>query len=237
MGAGHSGRVLRALLVSISMAAGVGAQDPFAESRQRMVEEQIVQRGVDAPGVLAAMRDVPRHLFVPESVRDQAYIDEPLPIGDAQTISQPYIVALMTSLLDLGPADKVLEIGTGSGYQAAILSRLAGRVYSIEIREGLGRHAEQTLAELGFDNVEVRIGNGYLGWPEEAPFDAIIVTAAPEKLPDTLVAQLKLGGRMVVPVGSYIQDLVLITKTPDGLARERVVPVRFVPMIGEGADQ
>jgi protein-L-isoaspartate(D-aspartate) O-methyltransferase len=183
------------------------------------------------------MREVPRHLFVPDALRDQAYNDEPLPIGDGQTISQPYIVALMTSLLDLDGSERVLEIGTGSGYQAAVLSRLAGRVFSIEIREGLGLRARDSLQEMGFDNVDVRIGNGYLGWPEEAPFDAIIVTAAPETLPATLVAQLKLGGRMVVPVGSYIQDLVLITKTVEGLSRERVVPVRFVPMIGEGADQ
>ncbi|MEZ5333587.1 MAG: protein-L-isoaspartate(D-aspartate) O-methyltransferase [Thermoanaerobaculia bacterium] len=219
------------------MTGGAGAQDRYAEQRERMVDDQIAARGVRDDRVLTAMKEVPRHLFVPESVRDEAYTDEPLPIGDGQTISQPYIVALMTSLLGLDASSKVLEIGTGSGYQAAVLSRVAGRVYTIEIRERLGLRAEKTLQDLGFDNIEVRIGNGYLGWPEEAPFDAIIVTAAPEKIPSTLVAQLKLGGRMVVPVGSYIQDLKLIVKTPEGLAQERVVPVRFVPMIGEGADQ
>jgi protein-L-isoaspartate(D-aspartate) O-methyltransferase len=198
-----------------------------------MVEDQIARRDVRDPGVLAAMREVPRHLFVPEDLRDQAYLDEPLPIGDGQTISQPYIVAVMTELLRLTGDEKVLEIGTGSGYQAAILARLAREVYTIEIREALGRAAERTLERLGVANVRVRIGNGYRGWPEEAPFDAIIVTAAPESIPQALIDQLALGGRMVVPVGSYLQDLVLVTKTPEGLAQRKVVPVRFVPMIGE----
>lgn len=199
-----------------------------------MVEEQIAGRGVENTAVLDALRQVPRHLFIPESVRDQAYEDYPLPIGEGQTISQPYIVALMTQLADLGPDDKVLEIGTGSGYQAAVLSRLARQVYSIEILEPLGRRAAGILRRLGYDNVHVRVGDGYGGWPEEAPFDAILVTAAaPDQVPRPLEEQLKVGGRMVIPVGKYFQDLVVLTRTPEGKVRRSVIPVRFVPMTGE----
>lgn len=199
-----------------------------------MVEEQIAGRGVENTAVLDALRQVPRHLFIPESVRDQAYEDYPLPIGEGQTISQPYIVALMTQLADLGPDDKVLEIGTGSGYQAAVLSRLAREVYSIEILEPLGRRAAGILRRLGYDNVHVRVGDGYGGWPEEAPFDAILVTAAaPDQVPRPLEEQLKVGGRMVIPVGKYFQDLVVLTRTPEGKVRRSVIPVRFVPMTGE----
>lgn len=199
-----------------------------------MVEEQIAGRGVENTAVLDALRQVPRHLFIPESVRDQAYEDYPLPIGEGQTISQPYIVALMTQLADLGPNDKVLEIGTGSGYQAAVLSRLAREVYSIEILEPLGRRAAGILRRLGYDNVHVRVGDGYGGWPEEAPFDAILVTAAaPDQVPRPLEEQLKVGGRMVIPVGKYFQDLVVLTRTPEGKVRRSVIPVRFVPMTGE----
>lgn len=199
-----------------------------------MVEEQIVGRGVEDAAVLDALRQVPRHLFIPENVRDQAYEDHPLPIGEGQTISQPYIVALMTQLADLGPDDKVLEIGTGSGYQAAVLSRLAREVYSIEILEPLGRRAAGTLQRLGYDNVHVRVGDGYGGWPEEAPFDAILVTAAaPDQAPPPLEEQLKVGGRMVIPVGQYFQDLVVLTRTPTGKIRRSVIGVRFVPMTGE----
>lgn len=199
-----------------------------------MVEEQIAGRGVEDAAVLDALRQVPRHLFIPEYVRDQAYEDHPLPIGEGQTISQPYIVALMTQLADLGPDDKVLEIGTGSGYQAAVLSRLAGEVYSIEILEPLGRRASATLRRLGYDNVHVRVGDGYGGWPEEAPFDAILVTAAaPDQVPPPLEEQLKVGGRMVIPVGKYFQDLVVLTRTEKGKVRRSVIPVRFVPMTGE----
>lgn len=199
-----------------------------------MVEEQIAGRGVEDAAVLDALRQVPRHLFIPESVRDQAYEDHPLPIGEGQTISQPYIVALMTQLADLGPDDKVLEIGTGSGYQAAVLSRLAREVYSIEILEPLGRRASETLRRLGYDNVNVRVGDGYGGWPEEAPFDAILVTAAaPDQPPPPLEEQLKVGGRMVIPVGKYFQDLVVLTRTEKGKVRRSVIPVRFVPMTGE----
>jgi protein-L-isoaspartate(D-aspartate) O-methyltransferase len=200
-----------------------------------MVEEQIRERGVRQPEVLRAMDTVPRHSFVPADRRDQAYGDEPLPIGWGQTISQPYIVALMTELLELDRGDKVLEIGTGSGYHAAVLSRVAGEVFSIEIIDQLGRQAESTLGSLGYDNVRVRIGDGYKGWPEEAPFDAIILTAAPPRIPQPLIDQLRVGGRMVVPEGgSFVQDLLLITKLPNGSIEKRpVTPVRFVPMTGE----
>lgn len=194
-----------------------------------MVEEQIAGRGVENAAVLDALRQVPRHLFIPESVRDQAYEDFPLPIGEGQTISQPYIVALMTQLADLGPEDKVLEIGTGSGYQAAVLSRLAREVYSIEILEPLGRRAAGTLQRLGYDNVHVRVGDGYGGWPEEAPFDAILVTAAaPDQPPPPLEEQLKVGGRMVIPVGKYFQDLVVLTRTPQGKVRRSVIDRKSV---------
>jgi len=205
----------------------------FDAARQRMVDEQIRARGITQPEVLAAMEQVPRHLFVPEAVRDEAYEDHPLPIDYGQTISQPYIVALMTELLDLKRTDKVLEIGTGSGYHSAVLSRVAAEVYSIEIIEPLGLQARHTLHSLGYDNVHVRIGDGYGGWPEEAPFDAIILTAAPPRLPQPLVEQLKVGGRLVVPVGDFLQDLSLFTKTKNGLERRKIAPVRFVPMTGE----
>ena len=201
-----------------------------------MVEEQIRARGVDEPALLRAMEEVPRHLFMPESVRDRAYLDGPQRIGAGQTISQPYIVALMTQLLELDGDEKVLEIGTGSGYQAAILSRLAREVYTMEIREPLAREAEKTLTRLGFENVKVRTGDGYEGWPEEAPFDGIVVTAAPREVPEELYKQLKLGGKMVVPVGMYFQDLLEITKTEDGQKTRRVSPVRFVPMVTDPGD-
>ena len=202
--------------------------------RRQMVAEQIRARGVISPRVLAAMEQVPRHLFVPVAERGQAYEDHPLPIGGGQTISQPYIVGLMTALLDLAPGSRVLEIGTGSGYQAAVLSRLAGQVYSVEIVPALGMQARETLSRLGYDNVQVRIGDGYRGWPEAAPFDAILITAAPQAVPPPLIAQLKPGGRLVAPVGGFEQELVLVTKQPGGAVKEeRILPVRFVPMTGE----
>jgi len=210
-----------------------GQEKDFASERHQMVEEQIRRRGIESPEVLAAMDQVPRHLFVPEAVRDQAYEDHPLPIGEGQTITQPYVVAVMTSLLELNRGDTVLEIGTGSGYQAAVLSRLAKAVYTIEIREPLGRHASETLKRLGYDNVHVRIGDGYQGWPEAAPFDGIVVTAAPDRIPQPLLDQLKIGGRMVIPVGKFFQDLLVLTKTEKGIERRTVIPVRFVPMTGE----
>ncbi len=176
-------------------------ESEFETLRQQMVREQIRRRGVADPAVLDAMARVPRHLFVPDGLRAEAYVDHPLPIGQGQTISQPYIVALMTELLALDRSQKVLEIGTGSGYQAAVLAELVDSVYTIEIRDELARQAGDLLDRLGYENVHVRVGNGYRGWPEEAPFDAIIVTASPPEIPEALVEQLKVGGRMVVPVG------------------------------------
>jgi protein-L-isoaspartate(D-aspartate) O-methyltransferase len=214
-----------------------GSQDQrFAAARQRMVEDQIRRRGIDDPRVVAAMSEVPRHEFVPESERSEAYDDRPLPIGYGQTISQPYIVALMSQLAAVGPQSRVLEIGTGSGYHAAVMSRLAGSVYSVEIVEPLGVRASETLKRQGYDNVHVRIGDGYQGWPEEAPFDAILLTAAPPEIPQPLLDQLKVGGRMVVPVGEWNQDLQLVTKTAAGVTTKSVIPVRFVPMTGRAQD-
>ncbi|HEX2642082.1 MAG TPA: protein-L-isoaspartate(D-aspartate) O-methyltransferase [Thermoanaerobaculia bacterium] len=214
------------------------AVDLFSAARKRMVEEQIRDRGIVQAGVLAAMESVPRHLFVPAEERARAYDDQPLPIGHGQTISQPYIVALMTSLLELDSNDRVLEIGTGSGYQAAVLSRLAGEVYSIEILKPLGERAKQSLARQGYSNVQVRIGDGYKGWPSAAPFDAIILTAAPPRIPDPLVEQLKVGGKMVLPVGDTWQDLLVLTKRPDGsFEKRKVLPVRFVPMTGQAQQE
>jgi protein-L-isoaspartate(D-aspartate) O-methyltransferase len=215
-------------------AAGSAGPDPFAGLRRRMVEEQIRSRDVTRRDVLRAMAEVPRHEFVPAAQRALAYEDQPLPIGNGQTISQPYIVALMTSLLELGPKSKVLEIGTGSGYHAAVLSRVAGEVYTIEIVEDLGRQARQTLDKLGYRNVHARIGDGYQGWPEKGPFDAIVLTAAPPRIPQPLLDQLKPGGRMVLPVGTFWQDLLVVTKRADGsIEKRKVLPVRFVKMTGE----
>ena len=199
-----------------------------------MVRLQMRARGVRDAQVLEAMETIPRHLFVPESLIHQAYEDHPLPIGAGQTISQPYIVAFMSELLDVEPHHKVLEIGTGSAYQAAVLSRLAKKVYSIEIIESLGEQARGRLDKLGYRNVEVLIGNGYLGWPTNAPFDRIILTAAPEEVPQALVDQLAAPGRLVAPVGpsSWSQDLIVIDKDAAGKTRSRnVLPVRFVPMV------
>ncbi len=202
--------------------------------RARMVDTQIVSRGVRDPRVLDAMRKVPRHLFVAPEERAHAYEDHPLPIGGSQTISQPYIVALMTELLGLPPRARVLEIGTGSGYQSAVLSLIAGEVYSIEILPDLAQAASSKLKELGYENVTVRAGDGYRGWPEHAPFDGIIVTAAPEKIPEPLVDQLAVGGRMVIPVGGFFQELKVFTREKDGRVTEKdIIPVRFVPMTGE----
>jgi protein-L-isoaspartate(D-aspartate) O-methyltransferase len=223
--------LLICLMASGSLMAFDPQKDPYSAERRRMVEEQIMARDVSQVGVLDAMQTVPRHFFVPEPIRDSAYRDRPLPIGSHQTISQPYIVALMTSLLELDGDERVLEIGTGSGYQAAILSRLAKRVYTIEIRPELAKSARATLTKLGYDNIEYKVGDGYEGWEEAAPFDGIIVTAAPPEIPAVLVEQLAEGGRMVVPVGRGIQNLVVLTKTAEGLERETVAPVRFVPMI------
>lgn len=203
------------------------------EARERMVREQIQARDVRDPRVLEALRKVPRHLFVPEPMQANAYDDTPLPIGLGQTISQPYIVGFMSEALELKPQDRVLEVGTGSGYQAAVLSVLVREVYSIEIVEALGKAAQGRLARLGYSNVKCRIGDGYRGWPDAAPFDAIIVTAAADHVPPPLLDQLREGGRLVIPLGSFEQDLVLIRRTPKGLERQTLLPVRFVPMVGE----
>ncbi|HHT9138981.1 MAG TPA: protein-L-isoaspartate(D-aspartate) O-methyltransferase [Candidatus Wunengus sp. YC60] len=208
--------------------------DTFAHQRKRMVAEQIAYRGITDKGVLEAMETVPRHLFIPEENRSYSYYDQPIPVGFGQTISQPYIVAFMTELLNLEKDDIVLEVGTGSGYQAAILSKLVKQVYTIEIIEGLGKEAAKRLKAMGHNNVEVRIGDGYKGWPEHAPFDAIIVTAAAEHIPQPLIDQLKPGGRLVIPVGGVyeVQDLMLITKDASSkVVKESIIPVRFVPLI------
>jgi len=210
------------------------APDAEAGKRVRMVETQIAARGVRDARVLAAVRDVPRHLFVDPGQRAQAYEDHPLPIAGNQTISQPYIVALMTELLELQPSARVLEIGTGSGYQSAVLGRCAQEVYTIEILPDLARSAAAKLRELHYDNVTVKEGDGYRGWPEHAPFDGIIVTAAPARIPQPLLDQLAPGGRMVIPVGSFFQELKVLSKDKSGKITEKdILPVRFVPMTGE----
>ncbi|MDD5644538.1 MAG: protein-L-isoaspartate(D-aspartate) O-methyltransferase [bacterium] len=203
----------------------------YEQARAEMVKTQISSRGVKSERVLKAMRDVPRHLFVPPEYRNLAYADGPLSIGHSQTISQPYIVAFMTEAADLKPTDKVLEIGTGSGYQTAVLSELVDKVYSIEILEPLAKSAEERLHRLGCKNAVVKCGDGYKGWPEYAPYDAIMVTAAPEDIPTALVNQLKDGGVMIVPVGSYYQHLYKVTKKSGMIHKEILLPVRFVPMV------
>ncbi len=215
---------------------GSVAEDPFREQRRNMVEQQIRARGIRDTSVLGAMLRVPRHRFVPPSEAHLAYEDHPLPIGYEQTISQPYIVAYMTEAADFSPGDSVLEIGTGSGYQAAILGELASAAYSIEIIPELAERASGVLRELGYENVHVKAGNGYLGWPEHAPFDAIVVTAAPDHLPRPLVDQLSPdGGRMVIPIGPVgdVQTLWLVTRNGEDVAMEEVVLVQFVPLTRE----
>lgn len=198
-----------------------------------MIDEQIAARDIKDPRVLDAMQRVPRHEFVPEHLRGVAYEDSPLPIGHQQTISQPYIVAFMSEALALEPSHKVLEIGTGSGYQAAILGELAREVYTIEIVAPLADGARRVLKKLGYDNVHVRTGNGYLGWPEEAPFDRVMVTAAPDAIPPALVEQLTMGGLMAIPVGVGDQELRILRRTERGMETLRTLPVRFVPMTGK----
>jgi protein-L-isoaspartate(D-aspartate) O-methyltransferase len=209
--------------------------DPFAPARQRMVAELAsLGRGITNARVLAVMGKVPRHEFVPEHLRSQAYQNRPLPIGHGQPISEPYVVAFMTEQLEPKPADRVLEIGTGSGYQAAVLAELTAEVYTIEIIKNLANQAAATLQRLGYTNVHTRAGDGYKGWPEAAPFDAIIVTCAPEKVPQPLIDQLKDGGRMIIPVGSLRnQELVLLRKHDGKLDRQAVLPIHFVPMTGQ----
>ncbi len=205
----------------------------YKDARDRMVENQIRARGVSDTLVLKAMSRVPRHHFVPRTYRPLAYTDGPLPIGKGQTISQPYIVAFMTEALELSPEDRVLEVGTGSGYQAAVLGEIVREVYSIEIIPELGRSARELLEEMGYNNIRVRIGDGYLGWPEKAPFDAIIVTAAADKIPPPLIEQLKDGGRLCIPVGgkNNVQSLMKITREGEKIRKETLLPVRFVPLV------
>ena len=205
--------------------------------RDRMVEEQIIPRGIKDPAVLAAVRRIPRHRFVPALYSAFAYHDGPLPIGHGQTISQPSLVALMTETLALQGAKKVLEVGTGSGYQAAVLAELVPHVFTIEIVEPLATEAARTLAELGYRNIHTRVGDGYRGWPEEAPFDAIIVTAAPDHVPQPLLDQLAVGGRLILPVGRYHQTLELYRRTAEGYERKIITFVRFVPLVREGQEQ
>lgn len=207
----------------------------FQKARDRMVETQVISRGISDSRVLEAMRRVPRHLFVEEALQEQAYSDYPLPIGEKQTISQPYIVALMTESLELKGDEKILEIGTGSGYQAAILAELAGRVFSIERFPSLAFRANQILQKLGYRNVIIRVADGSLGWPDEAPFDGIMATAGTPKIPQPLTDQLVMGGRLIAPVGDrQSQELVLVERLPEGIRKTNLGSVRFVDLIGKG---
>jgi protein-L-isoaspartate(D-aspartate) O-methyltransferase len=214
------------------------AEDGEVRSRQGMVKNQLMAGGITNPEVLKAMSDVPRHEFVPAAMRPFAYVNGPLPIGHGQTISQPFIVAYMTQVLELTNSDRVLEVGTGSGYQAAILGKLCKEVYTIEIVPELAESSRQLLGRLGFENVHVKAGDGYLGWPEKAPFDAIIVTCAPDHVPEPLVNQLAEGGRLIIPVGEEgtIQQLVLLRKREGKILRENKLDVRFVPMTGKATN-
>ncbi len=212
--------------------SSVSEQDNFAASRMAMVADQIESRGIDDAAVLAAMRVVPRHEFVPRQYQGEAYADHPLPIGEEQTISQPYIVAYMTAALRVKKGDKVLEVGTGSGYQAAVLAAMGVKVYTIEIVAPLARRAKEVLTRLGYA-VTAKVGDGYDGWAEHGPFDGIIVTAAPSMIPAPLKRQLKEGGRMVIPVGRTFQDLKVLRKAKGQLVEEQTLPVRFVPMTGK----
>lgn len=222
------------LLVVFALAPCAQSQttEQSQAARTRMIDTQLKAREIRSAAVLNAMARVPRHLFVPDDVRLFAYDDRPLPIGLGQTISQPYIVAYMTEALELQPGETVLEIGTGSGYQAAVLAEIVKQVYTVEIIPELATRARQTLAQAGYRNVEVRSANGYRGWPERAPFPRIVVTAAPPEIPQALVDQLAVGGIMVVPVGTNYQEMVIITKTANGVTQKKTIPVRFVPMVG-----
>ena len=227
------------IVIVLVMFAGMltyAQADNWQALRQQMVDTQIRARQVQSEVVLQAMTRVPRHLFVPESLRPYAYEDRPLPIGREQTISQPYIVGYMTDVLQLEPSHRVLEIGTGSGYQAAVLAEIATHVYSIEIVAELAEGARRALTESGYRNVDVRTGNGYLGWPDRAPFDRIIVTAAPPTIPNALVDQLAVGGIMVVPVGTDYQEIAIISRSASGTTETRTIGVRFVPMVTRPGD-
>lgn len=210
---------------------GGNREQLWQKLRRQMVDEHLMKRGISDARVLQAFLDVPRHLFVPEERIDESYDDKPLPIGWDQTISQPFIVAYMVGLLSLKQSERVLEIGTGSGYETAILAKIISEVYSIEIVPELSDRADKIMENMGLDNVRLRVGNGYEGWPEAAPFDAIIVSAAPKKIPHDLIHQLRIGGRMIIPVGGMMQRLILITRGEKKLHISRKIPVRFVPMI------
>ena len=233
------GLPLAAIVLFVSVACGFSDSEPehhteaWDEARKRMVETQLISRDIRDTRVIDAMHKVARQRFVPPAERLHAYIDSPLPIGYGQTISQPYIVAFMTQALEVRRTHRVLEIGTGSGYQAAILAELAHQVYTIEIVAPLAQRARETLASLGYRNIHVRTGNGYLGWEEHAPYDRIMVTAAPEEVPPALVQQLKIGGPMAIPVGRFFQELKILRRMPAGMETLRTLPVRFVPMTGD----
>lgn len=213
------------------------SNDDYALQRQEMVDIQIIGRGIKDQNVITAMLNVERHMFVLPDYLKMAYADQPLPIGEGQTISQPYIVAIMTEVLKLNRSSKVLEIGTGSGYQAAVLAEICDSVYTIEVFKSLGIHAKSILTALGYKNVQVKIGDGYKGWPGDYQFDAIIVTCSPTHIPQPLIDQLTEGGRMVVPVGeTYAQQLVLLEKMKGKIHQKKIISVRFVPMINEKGD-
>jgi len=230
-----SGLVAVLGLLAVAEAAEPVETDGTAVVRGRMVVEQVQRRGVNRADVIAAMQKVPREEFMPQDVKEFAYDDRAIPIGYGQTISQPYVVGFMTQALELRPADRVLEVGTGSGYQAAVLAELVKEVYTIEILDPLGKRTAETLGRLGYKNVSTRIGDGFRGWPDAAPFDAIIVTCAPDAVPQPLVDQLAEGGRMIIPVGprGEPQNLVILKKTAGKVAQQKVLPVTFVPMTGE----
>ncbi|MGB5809204.1 MAG: protein-L-isoaspartate(D-aspartate) O-methyltransferase [Polyangiales bacterium] len=235
-------RVLGVMLLFVACTLGAEARPSDDQGRSQargaMVSDQIENRGISNPNVLRAMRTVPRHRFAPRSQEARAYDDRPLPIGHQQTISQPYIVALMSALAEVGPGDRVLEVGTGSGYQAAILAEMGVEVFSIEILAPLAKTANVTLRALGFDSsrIHLRVGDGYEGWASAAPFDAILVTAAPPEVPEPLKKQLAVGGRLVIPVGDREQRLEVMTRTKRGFRTRVVIPVRFVPMTGRAQD-
>jgi protein-L-isoaspartate(D-aspartate) O-methyltransferase len=238
-GAVHGAGCFVSLLCLLLLASCTDAKPPtpatdLAAQRSAMVDQQIAARGIADPATLEAMRTVPRHDFLPMRLRHEAYMDYPLPIGHGQTISQPFIVAFMTEAIRPQPGEKILEIGAGSGYQAAILAQMGADVYTIEIVEPLAKMARLTLERLGYKNARVKYGDGFHGWPEHAPFDAIVVTCAPDKIPPALVEQLRDGGRMIIPVGGGMeQELVLLRKHGDKIEKQSVLPVRFVPMTGE----
>lgn len=233
----HPSVEICAIFICLLFASCSDATPLHTESKERhdqMIEQQLMARGISDPATLAAMRAVPRHEFLPSRLHEEAYGDYPLPIGYGQTISQPYIVAFMTEAIRPQPGEKILEIGSGSGYQAAVLAQTGAEVYSVEIIAPLAEMARQTLKRLGYGNAHVQHGDGHRGWPEHAPFDAIIVTCAPEQIPPDLVAQLRDGGRMIIPVGGGMeQELVLLRKDGDRIEKQSVLPVRFVPMTGE----